>query len=57
MKLATFDDGAGARVGLVTDAGLIDLARAAPGLPTTMIGLIEAWDTARAAVADQAGKG
>ena len=55
MKLATFDDGAGARVGLVTDAGLIDLARAAPGLPTTMIGLIEAWDTARATVAAAAG--
>ena len=55
MKLATFDDGAGARVGLVTDAGLIDLARAAPGLPTTMIDLIEAWDTARAAVAAATG--
>ncbi len=51
MKLATFDDGAGARIGLVTGTTLLDLAKAAPGLPTTMIGLIAAWDSAQAAVA------
>ena len=50
MKLATFDDGAGARVGLVTGESLIDLAKAAPGLPASMIGLIAAWESARSAV-------
>ncbi|BCW87668.1 putative protein YisK [Alphaproteobacteria bacterium SO-S41] len=55
MKLATFDDGAGARVGLVTGTALIDLAKAAPGLPATMIGLIAAWDEARTTVAAASG--
>lgn len=57
MKLATFDDGAGARIGLVSGETLIDLAKAAPGLPTTMIDLIAAWDDARATVAAAAAAG
>jgi len=48
VKLATFvcdrsDSGAGPRAGIVSGDGLIDIARAAPGLPSDMIGLIEAW--------------
>jgi ureidoglycolate lyase len=43
MKLATFDTGGAARVGIVAGDGLVDLAQAAPGLPRDMIGLIEAW--------------
>src|SRR5579862_2912857 len=43
MKLATFDTGGAARVGIVTGDALVDLAQAAPGLPRDMIGLIEAW--------------
>ena len=55
MKLATFDDGAGARVGLVTGNSLIDLAKAAPGLPTTMIDLIAGWENTHATVAAASG--
>jgi 2-keto-4-pentenoate hydratase/2-oxohepta-3-ene-1,7-dioic acid hydratase in catechol pathway len=43
MKLATFDTGSEARVGIVAGDGLIDLARALPGAPCDMIGVIEAW--------------
>jgi ureidoglycolate lyase len=43
MKLATFDIGGEARIGIVTGDALVDLAEAAPGLPRDMIGLIEAW--------------
>jgi ureidoglycolate lyase len=43
MKLATFDTGGEARLGIVTGDALVDLALAAPGLPRDMIGLIEAW--------------
>lgn len=50
MKLATFDAGAGARVGVVTADGTVDLAKADPGLPTTMIALIAAWDGVKAKV-------
>ena len=50
MKLATFEAGAGPRAGIVSGDGLIDLARAAPGLPSDMIGLIEAWPHVEAEV-------
>ena len=48
MKLATFvcdrgDTGAGPRAGIVSGGGIIDIARAAPDLPSDMTGLIEAW--------------
>jgi 2-keto-4-pentenoate hydratase/2-oxohepta-3-ene-1,7-dioic acid hydratase in catechol pathway len=51
MKLATFETGdGGARVGIVVDDGIIDLARALPALPRDMAGLIEAWSQAEAAL-------
>lgn len=43
MKLATFDAGAGAELGVVTDGRITPLGRNAPGLPTEMMGLIAAW--------------
>jgi len=36
----------------MTDAGIIDLGQAAPGLPTTMVGLLEAGDSAMSAARD-----
>jgi len=50
MRLVTFSDDAGVRVGLVTDDGVIDLSRADASLPTSMIGLIEGWISHRSAV-------
>jgi len=47
MKLATFETGGDARVGIVAGDGLIDLREAAPRLPRDMIGLIAAWPEAR----------
>lgn len=43
MKLATFDSGSGRRLGVVVDGQIAPLDAAAPGLPTEMTGLIEAW--------------
>ena len=43
MKLVTFDAGEGPRIGLLTERGIVDLSRAAPGLPATMKELIAAW--------------
>jgi 2-keto-4-pentenoate hydratase/2-oxohepta-3-ene-1,7-dioic acid hydratase in catechol pathway len=55
MKIATFTDGDGQRLGVVTDDGLVDLARAAPDLPREMIDFLQAGgaalDAARAAAA------
>jgi len=47
MKLASFEHGGVARVGIVLGDGLIDLARAAPGLPADMILLMKEWRRAR----------
>jgi len=44
MKLASFDAGNGARIGIVKGDGLIDLAKALPAAPATMIALIADWD-------------
>lgn len=44
MKLATFDAGKGARIGIVKDGGVIDIARALPSAPATMTALIADWD-------------
>ena len=55
MKLVTFKDTAGARIGVLTIAGIIDIAAADPGLPRTMRELIEtgpaALENLKAAVA------
>ncbi len=47
MKLATFRDEAGPRLGIVSDDGLIDIARHAPDLPRGMRGLIAGWPACR----------
>jgi 2-keto-4-pentenoate hydratase/2-oxohepta-3-ene-1,7-dioic acid hydratase in catechol pathway len=44
MKLASYDAGGGARIGIVKGDGLIDVAKALPSAPATMIGLIADWD-------------
>jgi len=44
MKLATYDAGQGARTAIVKGDGLIDIGRAMPDAPATMIGVIAAWD-------------
>ncbi|HWA92681.1 MAG TPA: fumarylacetoacetate hydrolase family protein [Rhizomicrobium sp.] len=48
MKLASFDTGGAARIGIVSASGdsLVDLAEAAPALPHDMSALIAAWPTA-----------
>ncbi len=43
MRLVTFSDSGGARLGLVRDDGVVDLKKAVPGLPSDMIGLISGW--------------
>ena len=41
MKLCTFRDGENARPGVETSEGIVDLLAADPGLPTTVLGLLE----------------
>ena len=43
MKLVTFEADGKTRTGIAVEGGVIDLARAAPGVPTDMIGLIGEW--------------
>ena len=50
MKLATFSDGGTPRIGLVEGEEIIDLAAACPDLPTEMVALLAAGDTAMAQV-------
>ena len=50
MKLVSFTDGAGTRIGLLRDDGIVDLAKANSGLPRDMISLIAAWTVCRASV-------
>jgi 2-keto-4-pentenoate hydratase/2-oxohepta-3-ene-1,7-dioic acid hydratase in catechol pathway len=50
MKLATFDAGGAAQLGAVVGEAIVPLGAAAPGLPTEMIGLIQAWPEAEATV-------
>ncbi|MEE9606503.1 MAG: fumarylacetoacetate hydrolase family protein [Myxococcota bacterium] len=42
MKIATFSHDGATRVGIVQKEGVVDLARVAPGLPPTALGLLEA---------------
>ncbi len=44
MKIARFDAGQGAEIGIVTDQGLVPVGRAAPQLPNDMIAIIAGWD-------------
>lgn len=48
MKLATFTDGDGARIGIVVGELVIDLSAAAPDLPTDMTAFLAAGDAAMA---------
>jgi ureidoglycolate lyase len=57
MKLATFDAGNGAEVGIVVGEMIIPLTRAKPQLAPSMIGLIQNWAAAKAEVEGIAAKG
>ena len=46
MKLATFTHGRETRIGVVVGELIVDLSKAAPELPTTMRGFLEAGDAA-----------
>ena len=50
MKLVTFSDAKGRRVGVVNGDGIVDLARADADLPRDMIGLIGEWPRVRSIV-------
>ncbi|HWA63157.1 MAG TPA: fumarylacetoacetate hydrolase family protein [Caulobacteraceae bacterium] len=56
MKLARFDAGRGAELGLVTDAGIVSISRALPQIGGGMTDLIRRWDEVRADVAALAGR-
>jgi len=55
MKIATFSDKRGQRLGLVEEDALIDLAQVAPELPRDMIGFLRGGEATRAAVHMAAG--
>lgn len=46
MKLVSFSDQSGTRIGVATDTGIIDLSVAAPALPKDMKALLQAGDSA-----------
>src|SRR5215470_1440754 len=50
MKLATFSDSRGQRIGIISADGVVDLTRADPDLPRDMIMLIRDWPQLRAVV-------
>jgi len=50
MKLVTFSDARGQRVGVISGEGVVDLARADADLPRDMIGLIGEWSRVRSIV-------
>ncbi len=50
MKLVTFTDAAGTRIGLAVDGGIVDLKKVDPDLPRDMIGLMNQWPAVRGAV-------
>jgi 2-keto-4-pentenoate hydratase/2-oxohepta-3-ene-1,7-dioic acid hydratase in catechol pathway len=60
MRLATFTDRTGTRIGLVVEDQIIDLSRARPELPTDMVAFLaagpEALDAARAALKGSSGR-
>jgi ureidoglycolate lyase len=50
MKLVTFTDSAGTRIGLAVDGGIVDLKKADPDLPRDMISLMNQWPAVRSAL-------
>ncbi len=50
MKLVTFTDTAGTRVGVAVEGGIVDLKKADADLPRDMIGLMTQWPSVRGAV-------
>ncbi len=50
MKLVTFTDAAGTRIGLAVDSGIVDLKKVDPDLPRDMIGLMNQWPAVRGAI-------
>jgi ureidoglycolate lyase len=50
MKLVTFADDAGTRVGLAKDDGIVDLRKVDPDLPRDMIGLMSEWSRIRGTI-------
>ncbi len=60
MRLATFTDRAGTRIGLVVDDEIVDLKRVRPELPTDMIAFLaagpSALDAARTALGSSSGR-
>lgn len=50
MKLVTFTDAAGTRIGIAKDDGIVDLKKADADLPRDMITLMSGWPTHRATV-------
>jgi 2-keto-4-pentenoate hydratase/2-oxohepta-3-ene-1,7-dioic acid hydratase in catechol pathway len=50
MKLVTFTDAAGTRIGLAVEGGIVDLKKADADLPRDMIGLMNAWGQHRGTV-------
>ena len=57
MKLATFTAGGAPELGVVVGETLIPITRAAPGLGSEMISLIQTWPTARSEVQAIADRG
>ncbi len=57
MRLVTFTDSAGTRIGLLKDDGIVDLAKVDPGLPRDMISLITGWADLREKVARATSRG
>jgi ureidoglycolate lyase len=56
MKLVTFSDARGTRVGVVSGDGVVDLSRADADLPRDMLGLIREWPRVRSGVERAAGR-
>jgi len=57
MKLLTFTDGGGTRIGLLSGRGIVDLSIAAPHLPREMVAFLEAGEAAMAEARAAAGRG
>ena len=57
MKLATFTHHRRRGIGVVLDAAIVDLAALEPGLPTDMLGFLQAGPSAVAAARDCAARG
>lgn len=56
MKLATFTESGQTRIGVVVGEQVIDLSKAAPGLPTDMLSFLEAGDAAMKTAAEAQSK-